>query len=284
MEIKHSQKLNSFFMKFEVPSKYLHQEDFFSYSLSKNVAVVAVADGITRDPLNVSVLPNLKTKEGLIKFLESYPKPSPARKAAEIFCNTFVEFFKSPKATLDIKKYFEKSNEKISELNKGIDVDYLKNDFYACVGCGGIIENNILYYGFIADSGVSVFDKVGKLKFRTRNEGPRIDLVKDDVELSKSFGFPEFRNRVRSHYRNNPAEPLSYGAFTGEEKAMYFTRLGRLNLSEGDFVLFYTDGFEKIIFSREFDISHSFSELDSYFESQKDKIDGGEGTVVVVRV
>ena len=248
------------------------EEDSFKYYLGKNRILVAVADGITRDLMG-----------------GKYPKPSPAKRAADLFCTSFIEQLKNKKIHMSsIKNSFGYINRKIKELNKknNLKPDYLENDFWGCVGVGGIIENNQLYYGFIADCGVCVFDNKGKLIFRTENEGPNSkgSIDKDVAKKYKTgFKFPEGRKIIRSLYRNNPSNPLSYGAFTGEKNALYFLRTGKSQLNNGDYVLFYSDGMVPTIYSKRFNISKHFDDLENYINKNSNKIDGREGTVVAVR-
>ena len=259
------------------------EEDSFGY-VSEGKIVVAVADGIYRDPLGMRVLPERDDEDGLRKASEKYPRPSPAKEAADLFCKSFVEFTKNfvgdGKSVINILRQV---NEKIRELNKDLKVNYLENDFAACVGSCGVIYEGYLYWGFVADCGVCVFDRRGELKFRTECEGPRKEMDKDSL-AKKGWSDPEWRVRVRKHYRNNSDELLSYGAFTGEKKAESFFRTGKIKLNEGDYVFFYSDGFELIILGGNFDVVGEFEDLENYFEDRRDKIDGSEGTLVAFQV
>jgi len=235
------------------------KEDSFKYYSGKNRIIVAIADGITRDLIN-----------------GKYPNPSPAKKAADIFCKSFLE-----------KQDFEYCNKNIAELNKSLKVDYLENDFAACVAVGGIIENNKLKYGFITDCGVSIFDEKGKLRFGTENEGPNSKgSIGEDVRKKYNSSFQEDKGRriIRSKYRNNLSEPLAYGALTGEKVAMNYVRTGEQKVMKGDYIIFYSDGFYPILFSNKFNISKEFNKLENYFDRISDKIDGGEGTLVALKL
>lgn len=207
---------------------------------------------------------------------------SPAKKAADLFCRSFIRYAKKSDS---IRQALKHSNEKIHSLNKELEVDYLENDFWACVGVGGIIKSGNLYYGYVADCGVCVFDGKGKLRFRTKNEGPNSkgSIDKDIKKKYKtSFGESEGKVLVRSKYRNNPGEPLSYGAFTGEKKALHFLKIGSFELLNGDYILFYSDGMLPIISSKRFNISRCFDSLAEYFDRKLNKIAGSEGTLVAV--
>ena len=236
-------------------------EDSFRYSEIKDRIIVAVADGITRDMIN-----------GV------YPNPSPAKISADLFCQSFLE-----------KPSFSYCNQKIKELNKrqNFQVDYLGNDFWACVGVGGVITNRVLQYEFIADCGVIVYDKNGTLRFQTANEGPNSKgSIDNDIRTKYNTGFNEDKGRVliRSKYRNNIKEPLAYGALTGERSALKYVKKGKVKLQEGDYVIFYSDGFYSLTSSKKFNISQIFNTLENYSEENLNKIDGNEGTLVALRI
>jgi hypothetical protein len=261
------------------------QEDSFRYSIAKDKIIIAVADGISRDPIGMPEFPDYKTFTGKVK----YPIPSPAKKAADLFCESFIE--KSRKAepsTNSVKESAIYANKKINLLNKNLKVDYLENDFAACVASFGIISNGTLYHGFITDCGVCVFDEKGRLKFRTKNEGPNLEIEKETAKNPEKYGAswrdPRRRARTRSWYRNNLKEPLSYGAFTGEKQAINFVRTNETKLNQNDFVIFYSDGFVPIIFSENFNVAKLFSRIENYFEENSNKIDGSEGTLVALQM
>jgi len=243
--------------KFEILNR--PEEDSFKYVEKDGKIIIAVADGITRDLIN-----------------GKYPIPSPAKKAADIFCKSFLE-----------KQNFEYCNKKIAELNKNLKVDYLENDFAACVAVGGVIENTKLKYGFTSDCGVAVFDEKGILKFRTRDEGPA-KYYKQRWNSEKMKGLTweddEARRLTRSEFRNNLDNPYSFGVFTGEDNAIKFVHTGNKKLNNKDYIIFYSDGFSSIIYSRKFNISREFNNLESYFDKNSNKIDGGEGTLVAVHL
>ncbi len=237
------------------------EEDSFRYSKKSNEIIIAVADGITRD---------------LVKG--KYPDPSPAKIAADLFCESFLK-----------KSSLRYVNDQIKRLNNEENPmkDYLENDFWACVAVGGVIKDYKLSYEFIADCGLAVFNKEGKLKFKTANEGPNSKgSIDEEVKKKYSTGFnkPKGRKIIRSKYRNNLDEPLAYGALTGEKNAEHYVGGGEIDLEEEDYVLFYTDGMIPLIFSDKFDISSRFNSLEDYFDQNLERIDGAKGTLVAVRL
>jgi len=263
------------------------EEDAFKYLTLKDKTIIAVADGITRDPIDLPNLPDYNTIIGEVELAIEYPIPSPARKAADLFCDSFLNYAKKSKPSMGtIKNSMLYSNKKIKQLNKNKKIDYLENDFAACVASAGIVSANILYYGFITDCGVAIFSRKGKLKFITKSEGPNPKIGKEIAKESEKYGLgwkdPRWRARTRSHYRNNTKEPLAYGALTGEETAKYYIGIGKKELLPRDYVVFYSDGFLPIIASKKFNITKQFNNLKDYFEKHAEKIDGSEGTVVVI--
>jgi serine/threonine protein phosphatase PrpC len=261
------------------------EEDSFKFSLEKDKIIIAVADGITRDPLGSPTLPDYHTLSGEIEFALEYPIPSPARAAADLFCKTFVKRAKNSNNT---KNLFNKANKKIKSLNKNLKIDYLENDFAACVASAGIIRNNILSYGYITDCGIAIFKKNGKLKFKTKNEkpNPKIsnEIAKEPKKYGKDWSDPKFRVRTRSHYRNNPKEKLSYGALTGENTSLFFLRTGKVKLTKGEYIIFHSDGFTPIILNKRFNIRKNFKNLKNYAEKMANKISGSEGTLVALQL
>lgn len=278
-------KENPKFKQFKHP-----REDSFRYYCDKERTLVIVADGITRDPTGMKELPDIEEKEKIKEVAKNYPRPSPAKMTADLFCKSFIRYAKAKKSSIDlIKNSLKEVNGKIKELNEKNNPkpDYLENDFWACVGVVGAITNNNLYYGFIADCGVAIFDKNGKLKFRTENQGPNSKgNIDKDVRkrYETSFKFPEGRKIIRSLYRNNPLNPLSYGAFTGEKNALHFIKTGKFQLNKEDYIIFYSDGMFPFLYSKKFDISKKFGSLEKYIERNVGKINGGEGTLVAIKL
>lgn len=224
--------------------KWLPAEDSVAF---KNM-VFCVADGITRDP---KLPPKFKGKK-IEDALKYYPNPSGAKKVADIFCNDFVTLAKELK---NIKAIFTEINSSIANYNnKKIElVDYLTDDYFACVACGGYIKNNILYYGYIGDCGLAIFNKDGKLKFQTKNGLADFINFENKYLRKKDFNWvmPEYRHLIRSEYRNKKKthknKLISYGALTGEKGAISFINQGKKKLNTGDLVVAYSDGFENII-------------------------------------
>ncbi len=232
------------------------KEDSFAYDKKRKVA--CVADGITRDFLDGSVV--TRDLKGLIRVLTGkYPKY--AQKASQICVKNFLE-----------TKSLEESNKAIGNYNSSTfkEIDYLARDFAGCTAAGFWEEDEFLHWQFICDSGIAVVDSKGILRFRTSDEGPHSKEKNPHLEmiLKQHGGFNNQKGRriIRSQYRNNPEEEFAYGALTGEETAIPYIRKGIYSptytpfytypapkserLREGDYVLAFTDGIADIIFNK----------------------------------
>lgn len=246
---------------------------------------VIIADGITRDPIGISDLSKCSAKE----FLEKYPRPSGAYLAAKEICDTFSKTDGSLKDRLVLcNKDVKKLNDKYIK-----DCDYLQNDYYGAVAACIHIENNILKYAYICDSGVIVYDHLGNIKFQTKDDKESYSDYYID-KISIPWNLPEKRVIVRRDYRNNTDNVqdgicVSYGALTGEESAIEFIKSGSLELKNGDIIVVYSDGFTNFLHEKEF-ISHLIGfnkeEFEKYINSKSmDDYDkyGKEKTLVLLK-
>lgn len=207
-----------------------------------------VADGITRDPIGIRDFSTCSSKE----FLEKYPRPSGAYLAAKIICETFA------KTDGSLVNRLIKCNESVKELNNKyiLKCDYLENDYYASVASCINIENNLLNYAYICDCGVIVYDKLGNIKFQTEDDK---ELYSDPYinKIGIPWNLEEARVIVRRDYRNNlnnikDNKCVSYGAITGEDSAIKFIKTGQVELSEGDVIAVYSDGFTNFLHDEDF--------------------------------
>ena len=229
-----------------------------AYSIDREEGLVAVADGVTRDPISYLPKNNLL---GKVKFLRNYPNPSPAKIASDIFVATFPlvlkDFNAQNRDDRAIREGFKITNEKIREWNDNNipNPDYVLNDFAGCVASGTSHQYGVVHWGYLTDTGIAIFDEKGNLRFRTENQGPdKYDkYIWADKRLKTiDWKNPEARRIVRRDYRNNPQEKHSFGVLTGEESAMKYVRTGKEELRPGEHLIVYTDGLESTIFSSEF--------------------------------
>jgi serine/threonine protein phosphatase PrpC len=259
-------------------------EDSF---LTKN-NIFCVADGITRDPSSPLDFGDMAPEE----ILKNYPRPSGAKKAADLFCKEFIKNVDHGKT---VKEAFLHGNQAIYKLNKkNIEkVDYLVNDFYACVASGGIIKNGKLYWGQICDCGIIVFNKKGTIKFTTTNGMQPFQEYINGRE--GRWGDPARRHLIRSQFRNNPNQIIngnlvSYGALTGEKRAEYFFKFGELKIGKGDLIVFYSDGFEHLVEKKDFfkviyrpaeeKITQNFLDFDKEWSKNNQGLYGRERTLI----
>lgn len=205
-----------------------------------------VADGITRDPIGISDFSKCSGED----FIKNYPRPSGGELAAKVICDTFS------KTNGSLVDSLIECNNSVKILNDKYvpNCDYLENDYYGSTAACISIQNDMLNYAYICDSGVIVYDKEGNIRFKTDDDK---EIYSDPV--INNIGIPwylkEARKIVRSEYRNNPNNKASYGALTGESNAIHYIRSGQLKLLNGDIILVYSDGFTNYLTDRDF-INH----------------------------
>lgn len=251
---------------------------------SENEAIVA--DGITRDPVGISNFSTCSQSE----FLKKYPRPSGAELAAKEICDTFSN------TTGTLKNRLIECNNNVKKLNNIhiSNCDYLENDYFGAVASCVNIEGNILTYAYICDCGVIIYDNLGNIKFQTEDDK---ELYSDPFikKIGIPWYLPEARVIVRRDYRNNlnniqNGTCVSYGAITGEESAISFIKSGQIELSTGDIVLVYSDGFTNFLCDNEFIsqiIDFDENKFENYIEmkSQSDyEKYGKEKTLVLFKV
>lgn len=141
------------------------------------------------------------------------------------------------------------ANENIRKLNEKyiLKCDYLQNDYYGTVASAAFIKDHILYYSYICDCGIIVYDKNGKKTFQTEDE---LEKITRPFLNTIPYPWTDDRSRIitRRDYRNNlmmihDGKCVSYGALTGEKNAESFIREGTFPLHDDDTVIVYSDGF-----------------------------------------
>ncbi len=219
------------------------EDQFYAYD-----SEIIVADGITRDPVGVSNL----NAYALEQILEKYPRPSGGELAARVVVETFMN------TTGNVKEKLIICNQAVKKLN---DIyikkcDYLQNDYYGAVASCIQINGNTLDYAYICDCGVIIYNQSGEVKFQTIDEK---ETYSDPYinQIGIPWNLPEARVIVRRDYRNNlnqikDGKCISYGALTGEESAISFIKYGQIELSKGDIVAVYSDGFTPFLKEKQF--------------------------------
>lgn len=209
--------------------------------VSEKYPIFSIADGVSRT----------RNPDGI------YPDPSGARLAAELFCQESVASLEShfEKASLEtLREVFFNANFAIRLLNiaQGIPekLDYLVNDYFGTCGVAAFIKGNILYYGYLGDCGVRIYNQKDFLKLISVNDvGPP-----EEYRDSLTFNSKEERWRFwRKVLRNRPeAGYPTYGVFTGEPEVECYYHLGEAKLASGDLIFLYSDGFLQFIEKAEF--------------------------------
>ena len=193
-----------------------------------------------------------------------YAFPLGAKKAARIFCLESLKILEKRFENLNSKKEikdafndsFNYSNQKIKELNieYGIDkkFNYTDYDWFDTVSVSGIIKDNTLYYNFIGDCGLAIFDKNNKKKFQTKDMvSPAVKRMKRLYPNWKTFTSDKRSLIMHRDYRNNP-NLKGYGSLSGEDNASLYYSFGSKRLEKGDLIVFYSDGFFNHLKKEEF--------------------------------
>lgn len=213
-------------------------EDFFL--ISKKYPIFLVADGVTQSHF----------KNG------GYAYPNGARKSAEIFCYKSLKllektFSYKKQSEKDIKNNFKDAfnfaNHNIMALNikYGIDkkLNYVEYDWFDTVGIAGIIVKNRVYYGYVGDCGLIIFDKKNKKKFQTKDMvRPAVNMFKKMYSDCKTFPINKRTLIMHRDFRNRK-DGKGYGSFSGESEVEKYYKYGSKELNKGDLLVFYTDGF-----------------------------------------
>ena len=216
-----------------------------AYLISKKFPIFAVADGVTQ-----SHYPNGR-----------YALPYDAKEAAHIFCKATVEYLENNLAIKDasdkkvretIARAFDFTNQKIRNLNEqhGIQkrMDYKEHDWFDTVGVVVIMVKNTLYYGFVGDCGLVIFDKNNNKKFQTKDMvQPAVNRFKKMYPDSETWDLLQHQFVIRKDFRNNPDKKIGYGSFTGQLGVENYYAFGKKELHKGDMSVLYSDGFFELL-------------------------------------
>ena len=206
-------------------------EDYFDI----NDLSFCVADGVTRDDIYGNPVIYPQTYEEAMKWIEKYPNPSGASKAAQIVCKTFInEISKYSHEKINKKiilKIAKQCNYALKSINDNRVIDYLKEDYYCCEAVGGKIVNNDLYCFSLGDCHITLINRNYDVVFTTINNHKRFEDYLNNVYIKQNkfdWENPKDRILVRKEYRNNPSKKyqgkdVSFGAFSGEKNAEYYS-------------------------------------------------------------
>ncbi|MBI2045503.1 hypothetical protein HYT23_05575 [Candidatus Pacearchaeota archaeon] len=249
----------------------LPQED--SFHISNNGKIIAVADGVTLDCTNGKAV--RKSLSGALDIAFHYPRPSHAKKAADLFTSeavdyihSYVSFKEEGKSRIKFDNMDRMFKATFSDINHLIklengwkninyaDIDYAHNYPAGCTGAVTIENSGKVLWGYLTDCGVAVVSPKGNLKAKTKDEGPgRMGNYGAEVDAVGGWGSLEGRTLTRKIFRNNPNEPRACGILNGMPEAMYYLRIGVFEKNSEDYLLVYSDGVEEALFSGHEDIS-----------------------------
>lgn len=199
--------------------------------ISEKHPIFAVADGVSRT----------RNPDG------SYPEPSGAALAAELFCQEVIATIKDGFGRADLKvlrEAFFNANFAIRLLNvqQGISqkLDYLVNDYFGTCGAAAFIKGEVLHYGYLGDCGLRVYNQNDLLKFICLDDVALLEEYRDSLTFASKDDKMRF---WRETLRNKPhADYLTYGIFTGEPEVKRYYHFGKLKINSGDTIFLYSDG------------------------------------------
>lgn len=256
-----------------------------------NEKFAIVADWVTRDPV---WLPDLSVVN-INEFINNYPRPSWWALAADCAVQAFKDNLgvKCNDKLLVCNSAIKKLND---ELNPS--VDYLENDYFATVAATVEIDNEKMFYSYICDCGVIIYDNVWKIKFQTDDSKKMYSDKYIDEYMGSNWlkwSDPQARFDIRKYFRNNveniqDGNCVSYWCLTWEDSAKFFIKNWCVSVNVGDYVIVYSDGFSSFLQDKEFIskiVNFDEKELDSFIES-KSKSDykkyGSEKTMILFEV
>lgn len=246
-----------------------------------------VADGVTRDPIGITLEEAYKNQALAIK---NYPRPSGAELAAKEVISTFKKNFNG-----NLKETLILANQAIQKLNKTYipECDYLENDYYGTVASAALIKENVLYYSYICDCGIIVYDKKGNIKMQTEDDLEKYTRPYLN-QIFTPWTDPESRIVTRRDYRNNLKKIengicISYGELTGEESAAAFIKEGSIQIEEEDTIIIYSDGFFHFLHEPEFIhliLNFDQNKFENYVEKKEKEnynLYGKEKTIIITK-
>ncbi len=253
-----------------------------SYRIDQHHGIIAVADGVTMDCKNGGAV--RQTFGGAYDIRFHYPRPSPARKAADLFTQESVNYLNSYLDTLDeygkevshepmgrmLNAIFLDVNSLIRHENEGRGVDY-KSINYAynypagCTAALAYVKNGDVHWGYTTDCGVAIVSSNGDLKERTRDEGPEGSGKMSDYnkELNRVGGWQSVdgRSLIRRIFRNNPSEARAVGILNGMPQATHYVRTGVFNKPSNDYLFVFSDGISEVLFGKDGDINGEVADV-----------------------
>lgn len=244
-KVKYSERMqNQLYTNYNIK---FPEEDY--YCLDEGI--FCVADGVTRDLKGGKVVPYPKTKEEAQFIADNYPNPSGAYESSKICANNFVKYIKEAK-NIDEKEILNaitKANKDIWEINKNRKIDFVGEDLYCSEAVGGIITEKYLYCFGIGDCYIKVFDDNFEEIFSTENDHFWMEEFENEYLKSGEYNWfdPRYRILIRGALRNNyiithNGKKVGYGALTGEDRAIDFVKIYKVNLEKAKYICAFSDG------------------------------------------
>lgn len=223
--------------------KFNEKQNEDCFWVSPGQSAFVIADGVTR-----------------VRIGKRYTYPNGAKQAAELFCKTVglsLEKSKDKDAETVLETAFYEANKTIHKLNitEGIaeKLDWYVNEYFSCVGVVGFIRDTTLYYGYVGDCGLAVWDAQNRLRMQTKDqvkESSHYQLM-DEIQKKQKLSKKQRHIYIRKNFQNHSSGKY-YGTFNGEEGVESYYIFGKYTLSPGDLVVFYSDGFVDYIQDKEF--------------------------------
>lgn len=215
------------------------QEDFFL--ISNKYPIYAVADGVT-----------LNIESG-----EHYPKKSGAFEVAKIFCQAAVAKAEKRYENFEaknLKEVFVAGNRAVAEFNKlhgrtKDTVNYYDFDFFSATAALVLIKNKKVFWFSLCDSSVSLFNSKGERKFVSPGGWDYFpkNWIEEKNDKEKIIArHKDYRNAIDGNGKLN-----GYGVVDGEDRALAYLNFGSTEISQGELLFLYTDGFANY-FDKEF--------------------------------
>lgn len=214
------------------------QEDYLL--VSEKFPIFVVADGVT------------------LEFVEdgTYPVPSGAGEAARIFCKRIIQEAEHDYERMSedqMRTIFAQANKAVGEYNAAQGrtretSNFWDHDLFAATAAYVVMKETQAYWASLCDSFVAHIDGQGKIRFMSPVCWPdvrRRRFLPPEWETSPE---DERKKIIRKKYRNGvnkQGELIGYGVVTGEQTAQRYVHYGSFDITLGDIILIYTDGFER---------------------------------------
>ncbi len=240
--------------------------------------LMVVADGVTRDLQNGRAA--TADPLGALGIFFNYPRPSPAKNAADIVTYSVHEAFKENNGSRGLWEAMRYANRElartheISSRNGRVMIgytptNYLERDLPGCVAAVAHVDEGVVHWAYITDAGIARINANGDLVDKVQGDPPKslaefaghnAELASMEREGTLSWKHNRARQIVRGEFRNRPGNQHSYGVLTGEPTADHYIEAGSWKRDEDDTILVFTDGAGDVLFGRDGDVTSATAE------------------------